>query len=284
MLLSVLLTLTPTEPTTLEGFYGRQVQGWFLDLIAQPHAEMAARLHCHNGMKPYTVSSLLVPQGGPRGENGQIHIVPGNECQIRLTTLSEELSELFLAKTVPNLPQMLKLKWSEFKELRLAEQNQWDGESSFQGLVEQARNSRGDSVTLEFASPTAFRSGQMDLTLPTPDQVWRSLWWRWNTFAPAELHIDPLWPEFATNCMVVSDFCLRSMKVTFKQGAKGAATGATGQITYRLLAEKHCGEYVLFRPGAAQVLRTLAGFSLYSGVGHHTTIGLGQTRWLGNPT
>jgi CRISPR/Cas system endoribonuclease Cas6 (RAMP superfamily) len=29
-----------------------------------------------------------------------------------------------------------------------------------------------------------------------------------------------------------------------------------------------------------QVLRTLAGFAIFSGIGHHTTIGLGQSRWV----
>lgn len=284
MLLSLLLTLTPTEPTTLEGFYGRQAQAWFLGQIAQHDPGMAERLHNYNGMRPYTISSLIVPRGGRRSENGKIHVVPGNEIQLRITSLSVPLSELILTKVVTSLPQTLRLKWSHFRELRLSEENAWDGETTFDELVERGGRLGGESVTLEFASPTAFRSGQVDLTLPTPDQVWRSLWWRWNTFTPETLHIDPLWPEFAANCMVVSDFCLKAMQVRFKNGNKGAATGATGQATYRLLPEKHCGEYAIFRQGADQVMHTLGEFALYSGVGHHTTIGLGQTRWLNEST
>lgn len=283
MLLSLLLNLTPTEPTILEGFYGRQVQGWFLKLVAQHDSELAERLHQSNGPRPYTVSGLILRDRelGRIGEDGRIPLVPGNECQLRLTTLSRELSELLLGCMVPSLPQMLRLKWSHFKELRLAEQNQWDGETTFEALIEKGAGTRGESVTLQFASPTAFRSGQVDITLPVPEQVWRSLWWRWNAFAPPELHIDPLWPQFAANCLVVSDYCLRAQKVQFKGGAKGAATGATGQATYRLLPERHSGDFAVFREGADQVLRTLAAFALYAGVGHHTTIGLGQTRWLG---
>ena len=280
MLLSLLLTLTPTKPIILEGFYGRQAQAWFLGQIAQHDAEMAEDLHRHNGMRPYTVSSLIVRKGGPRGENGSIQVVPGNEIQLRITSLSEPLSELILTKIVTHLPQKLRLKWAEFKELRLSEENHWDGEATFQSLVDDAAKSDSQSVTLEFASPTAFRSGQVDITLPTPDQVWRSLWWRWNAFAPEELHIDTLWPDFASNCIVVSDFSLRSMKVVFKQGEKGAATGATGQATYRLLRPKHGPEFAPFYIGADQVLGNLAGFAMYCGVGHHTAIGLGQTRWL----
>lgn len=284
MLLSVLLNLTPTEPTTLEGFYGRQAQAWFLNLIAQNDSKLAGQLHQHNGPRPYTISSLILPKIGRRDKNGRVHLIPGNECQLRITTLSDSLSDVLLSKIIPRLPQNLRLKWSHFKELRLAEQNQWDGETSFEELVEYGWSSSGDSVTLEFASPTAFRSGQIDLPLPTPDQVWRSLWWRWNTFAPEELHVDPLWPEFASKCLVISDFRLRSMKVQFKKGAKGNATGSTGQVTYRLLPQKHCSEFAPQRDGADVVLRSLAAYSQYSGVGHHTTIGLGQTRWMNHST
>jgi len=231
-------------------------------------------------MRPYTVSSLILNDAGRRGPDGEIALVPGHQVQLRITSLTTPLSELILTKIVPNLPQHLRLKWSEFRELRLSEENGWDEQTTFDALIAQAQTGRGDSITLQFASPTAFRSNGIDLTLPTPEQVWRSLWWRWNQFAPTALAIDPLWPEFAGKCLVVSDFQLRSMKVSFKQGEKGATTGATGQATYRLLPEKYCGEYAPFRPGAASVLRTLAGFALYAGMGHHTTIGLGQTRWL----
>ncbi|MFH1635174.1 MAG: hypothetical protein ABIG63_14370, partial [Chloroflexota bacterium] len=146
MLLSLLLTLTPTEPTTLEGFYGRQAQSWLLGQIAQHDPGMANELHSHNGMRPYTISSLIVPQAGPRGENGRLNVVPGNECQLRITSLSEPLSELLLTQVVTHLPQKLRLKWSSFRELRLSEENQWDGQTSFRELVEQAGNSSGASA------------------------------------------------------------------------------------------------------------------------------------------
>ena len=279
MLLSLLLTLTPTEPTTIEGFYGRQVQAWFLGLIAQADPVLAVELHRSDRIRPYTVSSLIVPEAGRRGDNGRLHLVPGNECQIRITSLSTFLSEFILARVVTRLPQALRLKWSHFKELRLSLETEWDGQTTFEELAECDGKGIDPNVTLEFASPTAFRSNGIDLTLPTPDQVWRSLWWRWNAFAPEELHIDPLWPEFAANCIAVSDFHLRSMRVAFKNGERGAATGCTGFTTYHLLPPKQCGEYAPLREGAVDVLHTLARFSLYSGVGHHTSIGLGQTRF-----
>lgn len=280
MLLSLLLTLTPVQSTTLRGFYGREAQAWLLGQVQQYDPLLAEELHRPNAPRPYTVSSLLVNGAGRRGPEGEIALVQGHEVQLRITSLSPRLSELLLAKIAQHLPQHLRLKWTEFCELRLSEENGWDAQTTFEGLLEKAHALRGDSVTLEFASPTAFRFEQVDQTLPTPELVWKSLYHKWNTFAPEPLRLDPLWPDFARRCLVVSDFSLRSMKVDFQNGHKGAATGATGRATYRLLPEKHCGEFAPFREGAANVLRTLAGFALFAGVGHHTTIGLGQTRWI----
>lgn len=284
MLHSVLLSITPTEPTMLEGFYGRQVQAWFLGLLAQHRPDMVEAMHQDNALRPYTVSSLIVPKGGGRGKNGRLYITPGMECQIRITTLTGEISNLFFSQIVPGFKQNteMRLKWSRFREIRLLEQNQWDGSVTFEKLVAGAVHSSGDSVTLNFSSPTAFRKGGLDLTMPTPDQVWRSLWWRWNNFAPEELQIDPLWVKFAQKCIVISDYSLKTLKVQFKKGDKGAATGATGQATYRLLPARLCGNFSNYRPGADAVLRSLADFALYAGVGHHTTIGLGQTQRIGS--
>lgn len=287
MLLSLLLSLTPTTSTRLDGFYGREAQAWLLGQIARHDPELAEALHQEEGSgrpKPFTVSSLIVPEAGRRETQGETWLIPGNDCLLRITSLEARLTELLLKKMLPNLPPRVRLKWTEFRVLGPARENQWWGETTFAELARCANEGKnGVSVTLEFASPTAFRSGGVDMSLPTPDQVWRSLWWRWNAFAPEALHIDPLWPNFAGSCLVVSDFQLRSMKVLFKQGEKGAATGCTGRATYRLLPEKHCGDLAPFRPGAELVLRSLASFALYSGVGHHTTMGLGQARWIGQP-
>jgi len=279
-LLSILLILTPTSYTRLKGFYGRQAQAWLLKQIAGQDSNMADLMHSNTGLKPYTVSSLIIPEGGRREDDGELWLIPKQECLLRITSLSAQLSELLLAKVIPNVPNTIRLKWSEFKILRLSKENGWDGQTTFEELVHQSEANSSPNVTLEFASPTAFRSKGIDLTLPTPDQVWRSLWWRWNTFAPDELRIDPMWPEFASACIVVREFVLRSMKVYFKKGEKGAATGCAGLASYHLLPEKRRSDYALLRHGAEQVMSSLAAFALYSGVGHHTTVGLGQTRMI----
>ena len=280
MLLSIMLSLSLIEDSKLEGYYGRQVQGWLLHFIAKFNEEIVEEMHKNNGMRPYTVSNLLFPKESRWEDNGRMRLAAGTECQIRITSLTEEFSELLVKDLLPNLPRRIRLKWSEFRNIHVVHQNQWTGMTTFEQLVEQSEKDSGVSAILDLASPTAFRTGNVDLTLPVPEQVWRSLWWRWNHFAPENLKIDSIWARFAENCIVVSDYLLQAKKIYFKKGAKGAVTGATGQITYSLLPSKNCGEYAEYRLGADLVMRTLANFAMYSGVGHHTTIGLGQTRVL----
>lgn len=286
MLLSFLISLTPTLPLRLDGFFGREAQAWLLRQLARHAPNVAETLHAGNGPRPYTVSSLIVPEAGRRAEDGEVWLIPKNECLLRFTSLASPLSELLLEQVLPNLPRTLRLRGSEFRVLGLARENAWWGEAEFDDLLEPAEllepggRRNGPSVTLEFASPTAFRSGSVDQTLPTPELVWKSLWQRWNSFAPEPLQIDPLWPEFAGKALVVSDFQLRSLKVLLKNGEKGGVTGCTGKATYRLLRDKHLDDYAPYRAGAEGVLRSLAAFALFSGVGHHTTIGMGQARWL----
>jgi CRISPR-associated endoribonuclease Cas6 len=282
VLFSFTLALAPTQSTRLVGFYGREVRAWFLDELTRYAPDLVATLHDESDPRPrpYTVSGLIVPRAGRRLKNGKLWLVAQNECLVRISSMDRQISELLLENVIPGLPQRIQLKWNEFSVQRVVRDNNWWGQAEWNDFARTAEQASAESVTLNFASPTAFRDGSVDHSLPTPYHVFRSLWWRWNTFAPAALQIDSLWPQFAERCIVVSDFRLRSMKVYWKRGRQGAATGATGQVTYRLLTENHCGEYAHMRADAVKVLNNLGNFALYSGVGHHTTIGLGQTRRL----
>lgn len=281
-LLSLVLALNPTTSTRLAGFYGAEVRGWLFSELARYNPGLVERLHNETdpNPKPYTVSGLIVPRAGRRLQDGELRLVPHTTCLIRITSLDKALNDTLLDHVLPGLPRRIRLKWNEFSLRGPSQDNGWWGEMEWNDFASMPVRQEDVSVTLDFASPTAFRSQGADLPLPVPGQVFRSLWQRWNFFAPEALKIEDLWPKFAEQCIVVSDFRLRSLKVMFKKGEKGAATGCTGQVTYRLLEPHRCGDFEPFRPGAEKVLQTLAAFSLYSGVGHHTTVGLGQTRRL----
>ena len=278
MLLSVILTLTPTAPTLLEGFYGRQVQAWLLSQITRHDPSFASAIHDGSKPRPYTVSSLIFAEEERHMIGGKRSLNPGDHCAIRITSLAEPLTELLVCKVLPALNGTARLNKSLFRVEGVVQDSPWCRQESYADILRDSQTVGGVSARLTFASPTAFLAGNIDQAFPTPPLVWQSLYRRWNTFCPQEMMIDPVWDTFVAYGMAVRDFKVQSAKIEFMQGKKGAVTGCVGRATYVLLRPDQCGEYASLREGAEGVLQTLAAFTLYSGIGHHTTIGLGQAR------
>jgi len=276
MLVSLLITLLAQNSGKLGGFFGREIQAWFLSQLARHEPSLAESIHSSERIKPYTVSSLIKPQTFSRVADN-----PNNEYWLRITTLTESIGTVLLEKMAPRLPSTLRLQSEELKITGWTTKGLWTGQTTYNEIMEQTNASSSLSrIRLRFASPTAFRSQQINNPFPLPDYVWKSLFWKWILFAPDTLQINPKWPEFAANCITVTEFDIHSEKINLR-GNKGILFGGcVGDATYHLLPEKECGEFSSFWHNAEQVLKLLAEFSMFSGVGHHTTMGLGQTLWI----
>lgn len=120
-------------------------------------------------------------------------------------------------------------------------------------------------VTLEFASPTAFKSAGLTVPVPMPNLVFGSLVERWNAFSPVTL--SPEMRRFGEEMVALSRYRLESRVVEQKNNA--LRIGGVGQATYVAVA---ADRYWL------AVLQMLADFALYSGVGVQTATGMGQVR------
>jgi len=110
----------------------------------------------------------------------------------------------------------------------------------------------------------------------------RSLWERWNAFAPEAMRIHELWPSFASECILIDELtAVNTTHWKFAEGTRGAATGFTEAVGFSLISKskikKSWREYWV---GSSTVLQSLARFAFFSTVGHHTTIGMGQCRPL----
>jgi CRISPR-associated endoribonuclease Cas6 len=123
-------------------------------------------------------------------------------------------------------------------------------------------------ISLQFTSPTTFKSGGKHIPLPLPELVFGSLLERWNSFAticfPSEVK------RYAAECLAISRYRLSSRVVPMKSG--GLRMGAVGEITYTTL---NYDRYWM------SVINVLAEFALYSGVGAGSGMGLGQCRRIG---
>jgi CRISPR-associated endoribonuclease Cas6 len=283
LLLSLLLSLSPLSSVPILGPLGRPAQAWFLQQVTCYNPALGARLHDQNGLKPYTVSTLLDDRG--HAIRAGRWLEPGASCWLRFTSLEEKLSELVLKKIIPNLPDRVRLYEMEFRldgwTLERA-QHPWASQSDYVNLVQElSSDARLRQVRLEFASPTAFRVDQADLPLPLPGSVFRSYWQKWNAFAPETLQIHEKWPAFAAQCITVSELTgINSEQWRFAEGTHGAATGFTGTVSFNLLPRHQCLDWREQWVDSAPLMQTLTRFAFYCGTGHHTTVGLGQTRLL----
>ena len=265
-LYSVILELNSTTTCTLPATMGHLAHALFLDLISQVDPALAARLHDEPNYRPFTIS----PLNGVKVQNDTLFIQPNQLCSLRITlldggTLWQNLTRCFLEIK----PTTLRLGNAEFKLNRMlstpgTDANGWAGFTDWQTL---ATTPARYTITIRFASPTAFSLGSRQFALfPEPLLLWDSLMRVWNNYAPPILQIDKsALRAFIPRNVVINDYALHTSKFRFpKYGLKGFV----GTCSYLIQQE---GE------SAAQ-LATLAEFARYAGVGSKTTMGMGQAR------
>jgi len=284
MLRSLLLSLTAESSYPILGPLGRPAQAWFLRQVTRSKPELAQKLHDEQGLKPYTVSTLLDEYGRPFKAGDWLK--PGQLCWLRFTTFTEELSLALEKKLVQHLPRQATFYKMDFRVddvFTHKSEHAWAGQSSFSDMAQDAANCKAaHDVRMEFVSPTAFRNSGLDVCVPVASQVFRSLWARWNAFCPGPMQLQEEWPDFAASCILVNELtAVNTTHWVFAEGSRGYATGFTGTVGFHLPEKGSLPErWQPYYEGAATVMQSLAQFAFYSGVGHHTTIGMGQCRVL----
>lgn len=284
MLSSILISLTSLSSHPILGTLGRPIQAWFLGQITRSNPVLVNKLHNEQRLKPYTVSTLLDLHSRPWRPGSWVE--PGELCWIRITSFDSELSELIETKFIKKLPKHLTTHKMEFRVDDVATkrtEHEWAGTTTFSEIAQDAALvSMENRVRMEFVSPTAFRNNGQDICLPISGQVFRSLWEKWNTFAPEPMHVHDFWPQFANDCILIDELtAINSTRWEFFEGTGRAATGFTGTVGFSLVPKnKVKQQWQEYWDGANVVLQSLANFSFYSGVGYHATVGMGQTRQL----
>jgi CRISPR-associated endoribonuclease Cas6 len=267
MLLSAVLTLQPTQKSTIPADQGRATHGLFLNWVRQADAGLAQELHDIEGVKPFTVSGLL---GLGRAVRGEVSLDPQRPLWWRVTTLTPRLSQVVLEQVLPALPDQLTLADQVFQVVGATvdgAEHPWAGQTSYEELAQGHLLGAEDPppwLNLEFATPTTFRSQGKHQPFPLPGLVFDHWLNKWNSFAPLSLHPDV--KRFAEECVGVSRYHLRSRVVRF-----GPATfiGFVGRCSFRALRRD---------PYWLRLLHTLASYAFYCGTGHKTTMGMGQTK------
>jgi CRISPR-associated endoribonuclease Cas6 len=304
-LYALVLKLRPLQYGTLMAFSGELVHGAFLRWLGSAAPEVAAWLHEGNKRRLFTCSNLGFPfsEGRMReAEHRSVHLPlePEQTYTVRLTLLLGELFPLFhkalvgfsMQKTHAVKPPFIQLG----RQLLLLEEvvitndepSGWTGFTSLSHLVEQARQTRLErttTLTLDFASLTAFNRGNRKtgygshtVMLPLPEYVFPNLARRWQDIAPPELanviQTDALTSYLQDDGVIIVDYALQAHHVHFTTHEQ---RGFIGSCTYQLRGQdERTNPEALLTCG--QQIRLLAELAFYSGVGYKTAMGLGQAR------
>jgi len=265
-LYSLVLALEAARPEVLPRHLGRASHVLFLRLIDQTDAPLAAALHDGEGPRPFTCSNLV----GGRAEGATLHLAPDLPLWLRFTGLIESVSA-HLRRLAEAPPEEVELDGVTLR-VRGATgdggQHPWAGADGYRQILARARAvpERPDRrITLEFASPTTFRSQGVNLPVPLPGHVFGSLLDRWQALAPVALSEDVR--RYAAEMVGLAHYRLQTRMLPTKAG--GRQVGCVGEATYAAL---NADRYWL------SALRALAEYAFYAGVGAMTTQGLGQAR------
>jgi CRISPR-associated endoribonuclease Cas6 len=264
-------------------WWGKAVHRLFLSVVNEIDPALASMVHddpsieddtSAQRIRPFTVSSLI-------GYNARFGLDPDLVYYIRLTALSKDLVNVIKSALTdgPLSPErVIELDYQRFQILgsRRGDTEETQVEVSRQPNLQvasfreiSAAKLLGTSqptrqFRLHFHSPVCFRSGGHTQPLPLPSLVFGSLMQRWNAFAPMEFPLEVR--QFVESAVAVSRFEIKSQAIKV---SGGVLIGAIGRVTYQAL---HYDRYWL------ALLHTLVTFAEYSGIGHKTTMGMGQVR------
>lgn len=275
---SLVLNLLPQSPIPPQYLTGRHLHALFLTLVSSVDKELGDRLHDSTADKAFTLSPLQtnspllkMGRGGSKLQySHQQPITAGTPCWWRISllddTLFSKLTQLWLNLN-PNRPWHLGPADLYITSIQGTPQSiqPWANASTYAQLYEEASD-RNSSINLTFSTPTAFRQGQYDTTLPTRESVFNSLLSRWNKYSGIELSqiaIESIFPSFVNiHTEILAD-------------SRSKFIGILGEVNYKILGA--------IEPIQIKQINALADFALYSGVGRKTTMGMGMTRRLYSP-
>ena len=285
---SLVLNLLPQSPIPPQYLTGRHLHALFLTLVSSVDSTLGDRLHDSTADKAFTLSPLQISntnspllKGGKGGSKLQYShqqpIPAGTPCWWRISLLDDtlfgKLTQLWLNLN-PNRPWHLGPADLYITSIQGTPQSiqPWANATTYAQLYEQASDVcdglrlRNSSINLSFSTPTAFRQGQYDTTLPTRESVFNSLLSRWNKYSGIELShiaIESIFPSFVNiHTEILAD-------------SRSKFIGIIGEVNYKILGE--------IEPIQIKQINALADFALYAGIGRKTTMGMGMTRRLYSP-
>jgi CRISPR-associated endoribonuclease Cas6 len=266
MFTSVVVTVRPENDIALPATMGHGLHAAFLDLVSQHNPRLADKLHAPGRSKPFTISPLY---GDFIPNNGTLHLKSEESYWFRVTSLDPSLSALLAEFTPASIPSVT--LFSEGLPIvavaKDANEHPWAGQISAEELYEShvLANNLPRSFTLQFHSPTTFRSGGQNMPFPLPRFIFLTLAEKWNRYSPVHLG-EEIAPMLAERVQLAR-YDLRTRMLDF---GRYRQVGFTGRCEFRIEAKKD--------DLWGKIPHLLADFAFYAGVGYKTTMGMGQVQ------
>ncbi len=275
---SLVLNFSPTSPIPPGFTSGKSLHALFLSLVSAVDPKLGDRIHQNQSNKPFTLSPLQ------QGSYSSLHwkhlkpIAPSTPCWWRISLLDDrlfgQLSGLWLNLN-PDQPWHLGPANLHVTSILGTPQSAqpWANFCSYTQLYEQASNTHR-SLTLQFCTPTAFRQGKYDSSLPTAERVFTSLLRRWNRYSGIEFSPEILANLQDSRVNIRTEVAIDPREQFQHTGARtnpcNSFTGCVGRVTFQILGRVDAV--------TIQQLNALADFALYAGVGRKTPMGMGMVR------
>jgi CRISPR-associated endoribonuclease Cas6 len=266
-LLGISLTLQPLSQSNLYAHYPVGLHAWFLDQVRKQDPILSAQMHDEQTQKNFTLSRLescLELKGRSQ------HLSPNQTYQWTITGLTQPVVQWLHNWTIA-LPTTLDFNQAPFKIQR------WQIEhppTTYRQLLETAQQKLVQAhhqpikQTLNFTSPTSFRHKKQHLPLPIPTNIFQSYLRRWNCFSQNPIEPEPFL-AWVDESITLTQHNIQTIKTL--GGKSGSVIGFIGSVQFSIPTNPTQNlEY-------SELAIALLQLAPYSGTGHKTPFGLGQT-------
>lgn len=290
---AAVLFLQAEHDGTIEGATGQHAHGFWLRSWREFAAEaddapeaMGGALHDDRPLRQFTVSPLL---GLATARHGRTPVQAGDTARLRLTALDGRTEGSLLGNWLLRLPPRVTLGGVAWQVRRVALAAADDPDAGYAAYAALRDRTRGDAAPparwrLAFATPLAFhlRDGGY-LPFPLPGLLAGGWLNRWNEYATAPLLAAGDTPAaFLRRVeagLLVSQYRLKTVSFRFRhEGPDGRRTREVPQIG---CVGEAAFDGAALAPADRAAVSALVAFAFYCGSGHHTTMGMGQTRSSG---
>lgn len=285
---AMVVRLQAAQAVSITTLMGRGVQSAFLSALDEPlAASIQPKDSSSDRPLPYTVSGIMAD-----GKTHDLHgdISAGTPAWIRLTGLNRQTcaaleqfrqappAQLDIHQTLWDITSMT---WDEAP---------WASTHTYRALMESAytQPSTPDTLHLQFASPTTFRSSGSSVAAPIANLIFSNLADHWAAITGMPVRELKLWQAFTTYHISLVEQDIKPYAIKFKDGGKDS--GFTGEALYEFKPQNSVlerenkvleAEVRKDYDNLCRLAGMLADYAKYAGVGRKTTSGLGLCHRLG---